>query len=599
MVPSSRTVPKYGGMLPTDTKRDCSVTVTTNQSASAPLQLAKAAWVIRSPVAYALILLFGLALCLPGFRTIPAVDRDEARFAQSTRQMHESGDYLNIRFQDEARLKKPVGIYWLQAAATSLAGGEDPDNPVWTYRLPSLVGALGAILLTLFLGRRWMGPEAGFLAAAMFGATLLLGVEARQAKTDAFLLLTVLGAISGLAEAWMKAGSVQPLSRAVWISFWAALGIGILIKGPVILLVVGLTATVLTIHDRKTAWLKRLRPWPGVAITLAIALPWVVAITIASHGAFLTQSLGTDMASKLAGGQEAHGAPPGTYLALFPITFWPASLFALMALPWIWRSWRDRSVFFCLAWVLPSWIVFEIVPTKLPHYVLPLYPAIALLTAGYLADRLVAVPENAGWRRLLSRAPLLIWSLVGIGLGVTLAAAAPFGDGRPSIRGILAALALWALTGAGVWLLWRGTNPREARLRTLAATLVGAIIAWGFCFGAALPALEAPWVAPRVKEAIFEKLPAGHGPVEFAGYREPSAVIAFGTGTRFGDGGDAARLLAAEVGAVAIVSEDELASFNAGLTQNHLATETLAVVSGFNYAKGKRVRLTIYRRQPQ
>ena len=114
------------------------------------------AWAIRSPVAYALILLLGLALYLPGLRTIPAVDRDESRFAQATRQMLQSGDYVDIRLQDEARLKKPIGIYWLQAAATKLAGGEDIRNPIWTYRLPSLLGALGAILVTLAIGRRWL-----------------------------------------------------------------------------------------------------------------------------------------------------------------------------------------------------------------------------------------------------------------------------------------------------------------------------------------------------------------------------------------------------------------------------------------------------------
>ena len=85
-------------------------------------------WLIGSPVAYVLILLLGLALYLPGLRTIPAVDRDEARFAQATRQMIESGDYVDIRLGNEARLKKPVGIYWLQAAATKLAGGEDITN---------------------------------------------------------------------------------------------------------------------------------------------------------------------------------------------------------------------------------------------------------------------------------------------------------------------------------------------------------------------------------------------------------------------------------------------------------------------------------------
>jgi 4-amino-4-deoxy-L-arabinose transferase-like glycosyltransferase len=558
-------------------------------------------WLIRSPIAYALLLLFGLVLFLPGFRSLPAVDRDEARFAQSSRQMHETGDYLHIRLQDEARLKKPVGIYWLQAAATALAGGEDPANPIWTYRLPSLAGALGAILITLALGRRWMGAEAGFVAAALLGASLLLGVEARQAKTDAFLLLTILVAMSGLAEAWIDTPPQPSMSRPFlprtgWIAFWAALGAGILIKGPIILMVAGLTAAALALRDRRVGWLLRLRPWPGVAITLAIAAPWLIAITIASHGAFLTQSLGGDMATKLAGGQEAHGAPPGTYLALFPVTFWPGSLFALMALPWAWRGWRDRSVFFCLAWVVPSWVVFEMVPTKLPHYVLPLYPAVALLAGGYLADRLAAPsdgPDRTLWFR---RAPLLLWAAIGIGLGVALAAAAPLGDGRPSVRGIVAALLAWGLTGAVTWLMWRNTNLRRDRRRALAAACVGAVIVWGAIFGAALPALDAPWLAPRVKELVFEKLPAGHGPVEFAGYREPSAVIAFGTDTRFGEGADAARLLADTDGAVAIVSEDQLPPFDAALADAHVTVESLGVVSGFNYAKGKRTRLTIYRR---
>ena len=163
------------------------------------------------------------------------------------------------------------------------------------------------------------------------------------------------------------------------------MGVGILIKGPIVPMVVGLAAVVLAVVERNVRWLGRLRPWPGILIALAIALPWLIAIMISSHGAFLTQSLGNDMAAKLSGGQESHGAPPGAYLAMFPVTFWPGSLFALLALPWVWRNRRDRGVIFCLAWIVPSWLVFEAVPTKLPHYVLPLYPAIALLAGAALS----------------------------------------------------------------------------------------------------------------------------------------------------------------------------------------------------------------------
>jgi 4-amino-4-deoxy-L-arabinose transferase-like glycosyltransferase len=548
-------------------------------------------WLVRTPVAYALILLLGLAFYLPGLRTIPAIDRDEARFAQATRQMIESGDYIDIRLGNEARLKKPVGIYWLQAAATKLAGGEDIRNPIWTYRLPSLLGALGAIMLTLAIGRRWLGAEAAFAGAAMLAASLLLGMEARQAKTDAFLLLTVLGAMSGLAEAWMPQAGAGPLSRVRWISFWAAIGAGILIKGPIVPMVAGLTAIVLAVHDRGLRWLLRLRPWPGIAIALAICLPWLVAITISSHGAFLSQSLGDDMAAKLAGARESHGAPPGAYLAMFPLTFWPGSLFALLALPWVWRNRRDRGVVFCLAWIIPSWLVFEAVPTKLPHYVLPLFPAIGLLAGAALSDRLTGSGSVRGlWPRLATA----LWTLVGLTLGAVVIAAAPLGDGRPSIRGIAAALAIWAVTAGGAWYAWKGDRRRAGGL-----VLISTIVAWGLTFGAAIPALEAPWIAPRLKAALFEKLPAGHGPVLIAGYSEPSALIALGTATQFGSGADAARLLADDAGAVAIVGGDQADAFTAAAADAHIATEPLTAVSGFNYAKGKRITLTLYRRAAQ
>ncbi len=553
-----------------------------------PAPTAKTSWFVGSPVAYALILLLGLALYLPGLKTIPAVDRDEARFAQATRQMHESGDYIDIHLQAEARLKKPIGIYWLQAVATRLAGGEDQTNPVWTYRLPSLLGALGAILIVAAIGRRWLGAEAGFLGAAMLAATLMLGVEARQAKTDAVLLLTVVTAMTGLADAWMPGFGDISLPRWRWISFWAALGIGILIKGPIIVMVVGLTALALAIQGRDLGWLKRLRPWPGIAITLAIALPWLVAITISSHGAFITQSLGNDMVAKLAGAKESHGAPPGAYLAMFPATFWPSSLFVLLALPWVWRNRRDRAVIFCLAWVIPSWLVFEAVPTKLPHYVLPLFPPIALLAGAALSDRLSIPAPRRQWP---ARIAIGLWTLVGVALGAIVAAAAPLGDGRLSLRGSIAALAIWVVTAGGAWLSWRDERRRAAFL-----VPVGAVIAWGLTFGAALPALDAPWIAPRLKAALFEKLPTGHGPVLIAGYSEPSALLALGTDTRFGSGGDAAALLAETGNAVAVVGTDQAEAFAAAIAERRIAAEPLGTVAGFNYAKGKSTTLTLYRR---
>src|SRR3984885_8785478 len=99
---------------------------------------------------FVLLALLGLLLWLPGVLSLPALDRDESRFAQSSRQMVESGNWVDIRFGQVPRYKKPVGIYWLEAAATATAGPfyKEPRAHIWTYRLPSLLGGVAAVWLT-------------------------------------------------------------------------------------------------------------------------------------------------------------------------------------------------------------------------------------------------------------------------------------------------------------------------------------------------------------------------------------------------------------------------------------------------------------------
>src|ERR1700758_1540887 len=117
--------------------------------------------------AIAFLLLCGLLLFLPGFFTIPPIDRDKARFAQATKQMVETGDYVDIRFQDEVRYKKPVGIYWMQAAAVKTAsalGLPGAQLRIWVYRIPSLIGAVGAVLLTYWAALAFVTRRGAILA---------------------------------------------------------------------------------------------------------------------------------------------------------------------------------------------------------------------------------------------------------------------------------------------------------------------------------------------------------------------------------------------------------------------------------------------------
>jgi 4-amino-4-deoxy-L-arabinose transferase-like glycosyltransferase len=327
------------------------------------------------------LVLLGLAMFLPGFFSIPPIDRDEARFAQASKQMIETGDYLDIRYQQETRYKKPVGIYWLQVASTKVFG-DPPYNQIWTYRIPSLFGALAALCLTYLIGRTLISAPVGFGAALLFASSLILSVEARLAKTDAMLLATILLAVWQLAKWYTQPLSRQKTGGRVLLSLGIAAGI--LIKGPIILIVIGglITAWLLLDPDfRRGDAMKTFQPLRMLGIVLLCITPWLTMITIKSGGAFWMESVGHDMLGKVKSGQESHGLPPGAHLAFLFLLFLPAILSVTRGLFYAWKNRADKTVQFILAWIIPAWIVFEVTPTKLPHYLLPVYPAIAILAA--------------------------------------------------------------------------------------------------------------------------------------------------------------------------------------------------------------------------
>jgi 4-amino-4-deoxy-L-arabinose transferase-like glycosyltransferase len=301
--------------------------------------------------------------------------------------MLDTGDYVDIRFQDQQLNDKPVGIYWLQATAVKMGatlGVSDARKTIWVYRIPSLIGAVGSVLATYWCALGFVSRRAAVLAALMMAGSILLGVEARLAKTDAMLLLTVVFAMGALARIYLRSreSKAAPPDLGLPAIFWTAIALGVLIKGLPILMVAGLTVTTLSALDRSARWLLRLRPFLGIAWAALLVLPWLVAISMRIGDAFLLDSVGHDTLGKILNSQQGHGGPPGFYLVLFFLTFFPASMLAGLAAPAIVSEARRQSgIRFLLAWLVPSWIVFELAVTKLPHYVLPLYPAIAILLA--------------------------------------------------------------------------------------------------------------------------------------------------------------------------------------------------------------------------
>jgi 4-amino-4-deoxy-L-arabinose transferase-like glycosyltransferase len=544
---------------------------------------------VAYPMIAALLLLgLCLVLFLPGLVAIPPVDRDEARFAQASRQMVESGNFVDIRFQDAPRHKKPIGIYWLQAASVATAA-DGAQSEIWRYRLPSLAGACAAVLLTVWAGSPLVGRRAALLSATMLAGCLLLGVEARLAKTDAVLLALVVAAQGALARVYLATGE-RPTGLGPPALFWSALGGGVLVKGPVILLVSGGTILALALVDRDRAWLRRLR-WPtGLLWLAAIVAPWLLAITLASEGAFF-DAFGRDSFGKLLQVQESHGAPPGSYLLALWLTFWPGSLLAGLALPWIWQQRRTPAVRFCLAWLLPTWLVFELAITKLPHYVLPTYPAIALMAgAAMLTGFGLGERRWPAWRFWL---PAGLWLAPTFGLALAVA-------GLPWL--IEARIDPLALAAAGMALLAGLAALAFAWQRrivaTLAALLVAAAALQAGAFGRVLPGLDRLWPASRLQAAVAASAPCpGPAAVAVAGYHEPSVVFLLGTATRLTQGADAAAWLARDPCHLAVVEARQEAAFRAALAAEGLTAPALrATVEGVNFNGGDRLVLRLYAR---
>ncbi len=531
------------------------------------------------------------------------MDRDESRFAQASKQMLESGNFIDIRFGDVPRYKKPVGIYWLQSATTQVAtslGLSDPGNEtngphqIWTYRLASFLGGLAAVWLCFWLARAFLPPGPSLIGASLLAGTLLLTAEATIATTDAVLLATILGGQGVLLRAYLasRQSALSSISPPLALAGWAALGIGILIKGPVTPALILCTALLLSLLDRDFKWLAQTRPWRGLALLLVIVLPWIIAIWVQSDGAFFKQSLGDDFASKLASGQESHGAPPGYYLALVSLSLWPATLFLLPALGLGWARRHEPAIRFLLIWAVLVWLIIELIPTKLPHYILPAYPALILLVSLWVQnlklqtftrrDKILAVLGMAQFALgllALAAAPSIVAMLYANGPNIYLVIGMVLG----ASCGLLAILRAYHRDGRGA-VIW---------------SLGAALILYSCLTIGTVPLLQTLWVSPRASQLIDLQRQPNDPPIILSGYQEPSLVFLLGTQTRLPNNGAAAATIALRDGGLALVESRERTAFLKALAESGVEPTSLGKLEGLNYSRGQQVELQLYRISPQ
>jgi len=530
----------------------------------------------------ALAALVALVAGLPGLMLLPPLDRDESRYAQATSQMLETGDFVDIRFQDEPRWKKPVGIYWMQAAAVAVTGSVE-DRSILPYRLPSLLGAMIAALACAWVGSAVFGTRTGVMAGAIMGACFLLSTEAGIAKTDAVLVACVTAAMAALMRIYLAVRANDPPLRPHKLIFWAALGLSILVKGPIGLIVIVPAILALSAWDRDFRWLKPLGWGWGLALVARIVGPGALAITVATDGGFWREAIAGDLAPKVAGGHESHGAPPGVYLLLAPLLFFPATFLLPASISTGWHRRAEPAVRFLICWLVPAWLIFELTPTKLAHYTLPTFGALALLAALALSRPIGKISSRLGAILGLVAAGLIVaitvygvsnyatstaqtWAAVTM---VSAAAAAAIGGflllNKAPVAGLVAALALGVISHATL----SGTI---RQLRPLAI---------------------APQLTKVLKSAnLHPRQGLTTSPVAITTYHEPSFVFLTGRATQLTDAEGAARALAE--GRPAIVEARDADAFAQAAARLGVTGRAVGEVSGHNYSTGDDVDLTVY-----
>jgi len=399
---------------------------------------------------------------LPALGEAGIIDTSEGYYAEGAREMVESGNYLIPHLNYRPWFEKPILIYWLLALSYNILGVSE-----LAARLPSALCAIALVPLTYWFCRRFIGRRAAVLAAVCLVSSPLYAVIGHLALTDMpltfFVAISIMGLFSQLvskcaisfipsssllsqacmhshrssANVGLPKPTIPGFGPALWIAY-ICLGLGFLLKGPIGLgfpvLVIG-SYLVVTYRLSGSAWLSalaRLHLLPGVVITALVALPWYAAVTIATNGEFLSAFFLGQNLERIAG-HTVHRNPVWYYLPYIAGGFTPW-IAVLLLVPGIFLhpllkrpetiSQRQKLTLLAIIWAGLLFILLSLIPTKLSTYILPVFPALAIL-AGAAIDTIIRLRK--------SRALAIVFALLiiaGVCMLIALRYFAPPGGGH-------------------------------------------------------------------------------------------------------------------------------------------------------------------------
>lgn len=365
-----------------------------------------------------ILLTVGAAVFFTNLGTAKLWDRDEPRNAGCASEMLERGDWVVPIFNDELRAQKPVLLYWLMMTAYAVFGVTEFAARFWSALL-----AIGTIIATYFIGRRLFDARVALLAAIVLSSTVMFDVAGRAATPDSVLIFCgTMALMFYVLSVFRDPTGNKPTKQTTWfptdtksiLGIYCCLGLGTLAKGPIGFLlpmaIIGMFMLVMratpveagTSHywtTAKTLW-NTLNPWhflktvwamqPVLAIfvILSIAAPWYVWVGLRTEGDFLQKFFLTENISRATKAMENHSGGVWYYPATLLLGFFPWSVFAFPVSLFTWRKLRATSdtksraaMCFLLCWVGVQVGLFSLASTKLPSYVTPCYPALAILVS--------------------------------------------------------------------------------------------------------------------------------------------------------------------------------------------------------------------------
>ena len=555
-------------------------------------------------VKFGIVGILTLIFILPGLSSIPPLDRDEARFSQASKQMLEDKNYVVIKFQEELRSKKPIGIYWLQIASASIFG---KDNII-SYRAPNIFSTI--ILIIVFstfvysISFRYFNLNISssltfsFFSSLVMATLLGLSIEIKQAKTDTVLLTlcTVQQLIfwkiySYGKESWNK----YKHHEYVWLTrlFWLIIALGILVKGPISPLLFTMTLLSICILDRfvekewNLSWLNLFLWFQGLLIVSIITLPWIYLAWQATDGHLILDAINKDFLIKLRSGQENHWGPFGSHLFLLFLTFWPM----VLLLPFAARAcldWKhERLIRFLISWIIPFWIILELTPTKLPHYILPVFPGLILL----ILIGISSPPSgNIKFSKInkFFRAVVVIFTLL---LALSLVYVSLNFSSKILIfilSIVLSFIMITSIIFGNIFFL----NESKYKLSPLFGMLILAGICNIFVFSYIFPNLDKIHITPKIKNYI-DSLEFRPDTIVATGYHEPSLVFSLGRDTLLLSPEEAALVLVEGDNTLAIVEERTHNEVKKILNKFENKIVYLTSLDGFNLAKGQKIKIHI------